>query len=167
MSEDTEPQYANTRESERRCHQPGRRDSDVTAFREAVAFEVIDEDVREIAVAIKKVQVEWKRWLAFAMAVGTVISAILGTFIWLGGRNLSPAEVRESQRLEAKTEIMANREATKEVGSRVSGVEVRVANMEEAMDLMSYLLCVQIKRTDPTSYPSRCNDPSIRRLAPR
>lgn len=167
MDDDIEPRYADTRESERRRQQPGRRASDAAAFREAVAFEVIDEDVREIAVAIKKVQVGWKKWLGFAVAVGTVMSAILGTFIWLGGRNLSPAEVREAQRKEMNTEILGNRAATSVVADHVSSLDARVSNLEDATDLISYLLCVQIRRTDPTALPPRCNDASIRKLAPK
>ena len=76
---------------ERRHQQPGRRVADTVAATGAIAFEVIDEDVKQIAVAIKKVQVSWKRWVGFAVLVGTVISAILGAVVWLGGKNLSPS----------------------------------------------------------------------------
>lgn len=145
---------------EKRHQQPGRRSSDADAYGGAAAIEVIDEDVRAIAVAIQRVQRGWKKWAAFCAAVAAVVSATVGLMTWLGWTNLSPDD-----RFRQHDTMM--RSTIGSVQSEVDSLKSRVGNIEEAVDLMSYLLCVQIRRTDPAALPPKCNDTTIRNLAPR
>jgi hypothetical protein len=145
---------------ERRHRRPGRRDTDTTDFTRSAAFEVVDDDVREIAIAIRKVQVGWKRWAAFCAAVVAGVSSIIGLMVWLGWTNFSPND----RFIQHDSTMRANVAA---INNDVNALRQRVSNVEEAVDLMSYLLCVQIRRADPAAVPPKCNDPSIRNLAPR
>ncbi len=155
-------------EAERRHRQPGRRESDTRDFNSAVSREVIDDDVRAIAMALQKIQKGWKRWFTVIGAIGTVITSTIAVMIWLGWTNSSPnqrfAQHDSTMRAnigEVRGEFMTLK------NTDVAQLKSRVSNLEEAMDLVSYLLCVQIRRTDPASVPPKCNDATIRNLAPR
>lgn len=147
-------------DEERRHHQPGRRAADAHAFVGAAAIEVIDEDVREIAIAIQRVKRSWKRWAVIVGAIGTVVSGTVGVMVWLGWTSASPDE-----RFRKHDQTM--RAGMAAVTGDVATLKARVSNVEEAVDLMSYLLCVQIRRSDPAALPPKCNEASIRNLAPR
>lgn len=136
-------------EQERRHTQPGRRTADAVAFRESATYEAVIDEVADVAKVLKTVGISWKRWVVFAGVFGAMGGAVIGAVNWLGGRYQSPYEVRQ------------------ETAARIASIEDRVGNVEEAMDLMSYLLCVQIRRTDPAAVPPKCNESSIRRLAPK
>lgn len=87
------------------------------------------------------------KWLGGVVTLASVIGGIMA---FLGARIVGPG-----------AEIAELRQAMTNLATTQSTTDIRLRRLEDALSLYTYLMCVQIRRTDPAAIPAQCSQMGV------